>query len=158
MEPVEEPFFESAPHRWVHTIDLDVTPDRVWQSLQSDDSVAAWGPTIKWVRWTSPRPFGIGTTRDTAAFGGRPVFTDRFFIWDEGQRYAFSSIRGPRLLRRFAEDYVVTAHNGGARLTWTVALEPTAHYRAVLTMLSPVIRIGMSRLAAGARQYFAQHP
>ena len=42
-------------------------PEQVWESLASDESIAAWpmGPGIRiGLRWTSPRPFGIGTTRE----------------------------------------------------------------------------------------------
>src|SRR6478672_7278253 len=64
LEPVDDSFFETADHRYVFPIDLDVPPERVWESLQSDSSVADWGLGVQDLRWTSPRPFGVGTTRE----------------------------------------------------------------------------------------------
>jgi hypothetical protein len=83
------------------------TPEQVWESLTSDISIAAWGPAIKEVNWTSPRPFGVGTTREVVAPGGSTM-RERCFRWDEGSSHAFYVYESKLpIFKRFAEDYVV---------------------------------------------------
>ena len=46
-------FLVSAPHVFRYEKRFAATPERVWESLTSDESLAAWGPSIKNVTWTS---------------------------------------------------------------------------------------------------------
>jgi carbon monoxide dehydrogenase subunit G len=159
LEPADESFFSTAPHRYRFEIDLDVPPERVWESLQSDESLAAWGPAVRSVRWTSPRPFGVGTTREVALPLGTITVRERFFVWDEGKRYSFYVVEANRpMLKRFAEDYVVEPRPGGSRLTWTVAQEAQPKYRRLVAAGSPVTKLAFGRMASSAKPYFAKHP
>jgi len=66
LEPADASVFDSATHLFRFPIKLPVPPARVWESLASDRSLAAWplgrGLYLD-LHWTSPRPFGTGTTR-----------------------------------------------------------------------------------------------
>ena len=88
LEPADADFLNSAPHVFRYEKRYAAPPEQVWASLTSDDAIAAWGPAIKSVTWTSPRPFGVGTTRDVVAPGGATM-RERYFEWDEGHRHAF---------------------------------------------------------------------
>jgi carbon monoxide dehydrogenase subunit G len=159
LEPVDEGFFASAPHRYEFPIDLPVPPERVWESLQSDESVAAWGPAVRSLRWTSPRPFGVGTTREVALPLGVMTVRERFIVWDEGTRYAFCGYETNRgFYRRFAENYVIEPRSGGSRLTWTIAIEPEPRYRRLVELGRPFNRLAFGQFARSARGYFAKHP
>src|ERR1700712_5543562 len=89
LEPVESSIFTNAPHIYRYPVDLPVPAARVWESLQSDASVSAWGMGVKSLTWTSPRPFGVGTTREVALPVGTATVRERFVHWDEGYRYSF---------------------------------------------------------------------
>jgi hypothetical protein len=87
LEPADDEFFTSAPHVFRYQKRFAATPEQVRDSLTSDESLAAWGPMIKKVTWTSPRPFGVGTTREVNALGSSAH--ERYFRWDEGHSHAF---------------------------------------------------------------------
>ena len=157
-EPIDVTFFDTAPQRFTYRLDVGVPPEQVWQSLQSDESLGAWGPAVKQVRWTSPRPFGVGTTREVELALGIVTVRERFFIWDEGKRYAFEVYESNRkLFRRFGEHYEVEPHNGGARLTWTVAIESAPRLRRLDPITGPVNRFAFGQMARSGRAYFAKH-
>ena len=159
LEPADASLFTPAPQLHRYSRRPDVPPERVWESLASDESIAAWpmGPGLRIkLRWTSPRPFGIGTTREVGLPSAMTV-RERFFRWDEGKGYSFyvESANRPGI-RRFAEDYAIEPATAGSRFTWTIAIEPPraaaahgAHASAQPTLLRPA--------AAAGRKYFAQH-
>ena len=98
------------------------SPEQVWKSLQSDESLSASRPSVSSLTWLSPRPFGVGATRKS---GGPDSVHERFFRWDEGSRYSFCLYESQRpALRRFAEDYVIAPDGDGTRFNWTVAIDP----------------------------------
>lgn len=157
LESIDETFFDTAPMRFVYRIDVAVPVETMWESLQSDESVAAWGPGVKAVRWTSPRPFGVGTTREVELAAGIATVRERFLVWDEGKRYAFEVYESNRGgFRRFGENYVVEQRNGGSRLTWTVAIELQPKLRRLAPVIGPVNKLAFGQLARGGRSYFAR--
>ena len=42
------------------------------------------------VDWTSPRPFGVGTTRTVTFQGGGMEVYETFIAWDPGKHMAFT--------------------------------------------------------------------
>jgi len=157
LEPVDSGFFDAAPVRHRFVVDVPVPPAELWKSLSSDASVSAWGQSVKAVTWTSPRPFGVGTTRDVTLALGAMTVRERFIRWDEGSGYAFCAVASNRPgLRRFAEDYVIEASGGGARLLWTVALEPAGALSRATPALTPLVRLVFGRLVADGKRYFAR--
>lgn len=157
LEPIDVTFFDTAPQRFVYRLDVAVPPEEVWRSLQSDESLGAWGPAVKQVRWTSARPFGVGTTREVELALGIATVRERFFIWEEGTQYAFEVCESNRkLFRRFGENYVVEPRNGGARLTWTVAIEPAPGVRRLAPITGPVNKFAFGQMARSGRSYFAR--
>jgi hypothetical protein len=126
LDPVDETFFDSAPARYAHTWTVRRPAEQVWSELTSDRPLS-WVRAVS-LRWTSARPFGVGTTRQAKVLGGVLSLAEHFFIWEEGRRYAFygTQVNAP-LFKRFAEDYLVTPDGpAGCTFTWTIALEPTA--------------------------------
>src|SRR6476661_6467816 len=159
LEPIDESFFTTAPHRYHYRVDLPVPPERLWESLQSEESMAAWGPALKSLRWTSPRPFGVGTSREVTLPLGLITVRERFFRWDEGKGYGFAVYEANRpLLRRFGENYDVEAREGGSRFVWTVAIEPAPKYRRLVDLGRPVNQFAFGQMARSAKSYFAKHP
>ena len=79
----------------------------VWDELCADDALH-WCRILQDVRWTSPRPFGVGTTREVALAPGLVRVHERYFRWDEGRGNSFFVYEANApVFKRFAEDYVV---------------------------------------------------
>jgi Polyketide cyclase / dehydrase and lipid transport len=157
LESADADLFTTAPHIYRYEKRFAAPPDKVWESLTSDASLAAWGPSVKEVNWSSPRPFGVGTTREVVLIGG-PRVQERFFRWDEGRCYSFEVLQANApIFRRFAEDYVVEPDGGaGTLFTWTVAIEPKPAFALPFKALSPVLKAAFGRLAADGQRYFAR--
>ena len=106
LKPVDESFFASAPERYSDTFAIARPAEEVWADLVSDKPLA-WCRGLS-LRWTSERPFGVGTTRQAASMGGAVKLQERYFIWEDGHRQAFYVTKANLpLFKRFAEDYVV---------------------------------------------------
>jgi len=157
LEPADAAFLASAPHIFRYQKRFAASPEKVWESLVSDESLAAWGPMIKDVTWTSPRPFGVGTTRDVTAPGGS-VMRERFFQWEEGRRKSFYVYESAMpVFKRFAEDYLVEPAGGETLFTWTLAIEAKPKFSLPVAVLAPVLKAGFGRIPAGGQKYFAKH-
>jgi uncharacterized protein YndB with AHSA1/START domain len=157
LEPADDDFLASAPYVFRYRKRFAASPEQVWESLTSDESLAAWGPIIKDVTWTSPRPFGVGTTREVSSPGS--LVRERYFRWDEGHSHAFyvyeAALRLP-LFRRFAEDYVVEQDGADSVFTWTVAVEPKAALTLPFKALAPLLKAGFGRIPSDGQKYFAK--
>lgn len=123
----------------------------VWDELTAEHPLT-WCRILKDVTWTSPRPFGPGTTRVARAFGGANVLKERFFLWDEGRQHSFfvEETNSP-MFWRFAEDYLVEPGSStSCRFTWTIALEP----RLLARPLRPLNRRLLGTLFSDTRQHY----
>jgi hypothetical protein len=160
VEPADEGLFASAPHVFRYSKRFAAPPERVWESLTSDESQAAWSPTVSSVNWLDSRPFGVGTTREVVLAPGLTRIHELFFRWDEGHRYSFTVYEANLpVFKRFAEDYVVEpegADGEATRFTWTVAIEPKSAFALPFKPLAPVLKLAFDRLAADGERYFAR--
>jgi hypothetical protein len=62
LAPVDAGFFEDAPWRFVDTFDIGLPASDVWAELVADGALS-FCRSLRGARWTSARPFGVGTTR-----------------------------------------------------------------------------------------------
>ncbi|WP_320671936.1 SRPBCC family protein [Patulibacter defluvii] len=127
LAPTDETFLASAPKRFQETFAIARPASEVWNDLTKDGTLD-WCRALSGLTWTSPRPFGVGTTRQVKVLRGLLALDERYVVWEEGRRKAFVGVRANLpLIKRIAEDYVVEPDGEGAcRFTWTVAVEPTA--------------------------------
>jgi hypothetical protein len=125
LEPVDETFFETAPGRFVETFEIARPGREVWAELVADDALS-FCRSLRGARWTSPRPFSVGTTRTMPAVFGALVLEETYFRWEEGRRQSFRVDRASLpLFRRLAEDYLVEEPSPTTcRFTWTIACDP----------------------------------
>jgi hypothetical protein len=123
LQPVEESFFDSAPLRLSDSFGVDRPAARVWEDLTADNPLA-WCRLLREITWTSPRPFGVGTTRTARSRAG--TIREHFFRWEEGRRMSFYVLESNTpLFRRFAEDYLVEpTTDDSCRFSWTIAVDP----------------------------------
>jgi uncharacterized protein YndB with AHSA1/START domain len=157
LEHSDASVLTSAPHVYRYRTQYPASPERVWESLVSDESLAAWGPSVKSVTWLSPRPFGVGTTREVVLTGGAPRVRERFIRWEEGRRYSFAVYEASvPVFRHFVEDYLVEADGDHTLFTWTVAIEPKSTFALPMKVLSPVLKVAFGRTASDGKRYFAK--
>jgi hypothetical protein len=157
LEPADDDFIASAPHVFRYQKRFAAPAEKVWESLCSDASLSAWGSTLREVVWTSPRPFGVGTTREAQPMAG-PRVRERYYRWDEGRSHAFYVYEATMpLFRRFAEDYIVEPDGDGSVFTWVLALEPRAALALPFKAIAPVMKAGFGRIPADGQKYFAKH-
>lgn len=142
LSPSDDTFLDTARFRFAHSVAVPAPPDQVWRTLTADDAPASWARGITEAVWTSPRPFGIGTTRTVTVGHGAASLRERFYRWDEGARMTFSVDAANRPgLRRFAEDITLRAESGATtRLVWTFALEPHPALAPLLAPVRPLLR------------------
>lgn len=157
LEPTEADVFETAPHVFTYQKRFAAPPAQVWEQLTSDTSLAAWGPTAKKVTWTSPRPFGVGTTRDVTGPGGATM-RERFFRWEEGHRKSFAVYESTLpIFKRFAEDYIVEPDGNDTLFTWVLAIEPKNALALPMKVLAPAVRAAFGRIPRDGQRYWAKH-
>lgn len=155
LEAADADFLTSAPHIFRYQKRFAAPPEKVWQSLISDESLTAWSSMIKELTWTSPRPFGVGTTREVLPLGG-PRVRERYFLWDEGHRHSFYVYESSMpLFKRFAEDYVVEPEGADTLFTWTVAMEPKGALALPFKVIAPAMKAGFGRIPGDGQKYFA---
>jgi carbon monoxide dehydrogenase subunit G len=124
-ERVDVDFVDKAPFRFVSTVDLAITPEQVFEVLADAESWPQWATVITKVTWTSPEPFGVGTTRTVNMRGGI-VGDEEFLAWEPFSHMAFRfNEASTGSIAAFAEDYrVVPTPGGGCHLTWVMAMKP----------------------------------
>ncbi|BDY27587.1 SRPBCC family protein [Mycolicibacterium mageritense] len=158
LESADAGFFTTAPHIFTYSKRFAAAPEKVWESMTSDESLAAWGPSVQKVTWLSPRPFGVGSSREVILAPGIARVHETFFRWEEGRRYSFAVDYGTvPALRRFAEDYLIEpAGEGETQFTWIVAIEPHPLFALPFKALAPALKATFGRLASDGQRYFAK--
>src|ERR1700744_2975577 len=79
----------------------------VWDELCRADALH-WCRILQDVSWTSPRPFGVGTTRAVKALYGTNKLREHYFLWEGARRPCFYVVETPApMVPSLAEDYTV---------------------------------------------------
>ena len=146
-EKVGLDFFESAPTRYQTTVDVDATPDDVFDAFLDADAWVEWAMPITGVEWTSDFPLEAGSTR-TVHMKGDMVGYEEFLAFDHGKRMAFRfNEASSDKIKAFAEDYQVTdLEDGRCRVEWTMAMETgsTSGFRSKI--VDPVMGFVIGRM------------
>ena len=144
-KPVGEDYLATAkPNAVVHV--FPYPPEVVWAALLDGDAWTEWLPITK-VIWTSPKPFGVGTTR-TVEIGDQRV-EETFFAWEDGRRMAFRFDRSTLPVSAAVEDYRLVPVEDGCELRWSgkaSAVFPLGYL--VTNQLTKGLRDGLPKLEA----------
>ncbi|WP_026303445.1 SRPBCC family protein [Jongsikchunia kroppenstedtii] len=146
LQSANEAFLANAPVKVTKSVELPVSPDVVWRELTGDNALKWVGLKVVW----GPQRTGVGATRQAGPPVG-PAATETFFVWEEGKRKAFYIEKLPLPvpgLKVFAEDYVITPTETGARFEWTFALEgsgPMGNPKFAGKVLDGVLATAMKR-------------
>ncbi|CAA0125190.1 putative protein [BD1-7 clade bacterium] len=140
---VDMSYFETAKNRYQAVVEVDATPEQVFACFEDAEAWPKWAPPITNVEWTSPKPFGLGTTRTVSMIAG--LVGDEVFIdWDYPKRMAFCFTHSSQsLVESFGEDYVVTPlPNGKTQVVWTMAMTAKGFGNVTMTLFGPFMRMG----------------
>jgi len=144
-KPVAEDYLATAPQSSVvHRFPFP--PEMVWNALLDAQAWTQWLPITK-VTWTSPKPFGPGTTRTVEV--GPQVIEETFFAWEEGRRMVFRFERSSLPVSAAVEDYRVVAVPGGCEMHWSGKASAPLFLGGVITgQLTKGLKEGMPKLEA----------
>ena len=152
-ERVDPSFTDDAPYLFRNSVDLAVTPEQLFEVLADAESWPRWASVITKVTWTSPEPYGVGTTRTVDMRGGI-VGNEEFIAWEPFTRMAFRFNEcSTRAVAAFAEDYRVEVIPGGCRLTWTMAQKPAGPARLAMVVVGPLLNLALRRFLKNLRSY-----
>ncbi len=138
-------FYESASQRFQYDVVLEVTPDQLFDIFEDPASWPVWANGIHEVEWTSPKPFGVGTTRTVTFAGGGMEVYEEFIAWERGKEMAFifNGIT-QEVWWSFGEHYrVVDLGSGRCKLTWTVAYEPRGFFAKIHAAIKPAMWLSL---------------
>lgn len=157
--PTDAGFFDAAPVKNRYTVTLPVSPQRLFEIFEDPASWPRWAPGIGRVEWTSPRPYGVGTTRTVTFWGGMEVY-EEFVRWAPGEEMAFV-FRGitQEVWRRFGERYEVEDLGGGrCQLTWTVCYEPAGGFAKGHAVFGPILKLNLATYMVWLKRYCKKKP
>lgn len=146
-------FIDQAPARFEAEVVVRASPAEIFDVFEDADAWPRWALPIRHVEWTSPRPYGVGTTRTVTMIGG--VGKEVFIAWDRGRHMAFrfTETTMPHTAA-FAEDYrVEDLGDGRARVRWVMAMEPTGPSRTMLRVFGFAMRLGLQHMLNRFRSY-----
>ena len=128
-------FLEQAPVRFVNQIELASSPEHVFNIFEDGEAWPQWYKGIRKVEWTSPKPYGVGTTRTVEL--STVTGDEYFFLWEQNKRFTFYfTVMSLPIAKALAEDYCLEdLGNHRCHFTYTVALEPTIFTR----LMGPLI-------------------
>lgn len=137
-------FCTSAPHRFSAEVVVRATPEQIFAVFEDPDAWTQWALPIRHVEWTSPQPFGVGTTRTVTMTGGL-VGKEEFIAWERGRHMAFRFTEASmNAITAFAEDYRLSdAGEGRTRVQWVMAMEASGVNDTVLRLFGWAMQLGL---------------
>lgn len=142
-KPFGVDYFSRAAVKYTSHATLRCSPETLFEIFEDEKSWTRWALGIVDVEWTSPKPFGVGTTRTVRFAGGMEVY-EEFIAWQTGREMAFTftGITQP-IWDCFGEHYLVEDRGDGTcRLTWTVAYEPRDTFARIHALVKPAFTLG----------------
>lgn len=148
---VDLDFLQSAPVKIVNIVDIQATPEQIFAVFEDEHAWPKWFKGIVDVEWTSPKPYGVGTTR-TVSLGALKVW-EHFIHWDQNKRFTFYFTKtNLPFVKALAEDYELVAVNENTtRFSYTVAYDPALPLR----LLGPFGKAALTRNFKSAAQSLA---
>jgi hypothetical protein len=155
MLPTDISFYETAPVCFDNSIEVPVKASVVWKILEDAHSWTVWAGAIDKVEWTSPKPFGLGTTRTVTMAKGQMVGWEKFIAWEAGKRMGFcfthASMNG---VDRFAEDWHVTPIDGeSCSVRWVMCMEPRGVSKFLMPFTKPIMNWNFRRYLRALSRY-----
>ncbi|MCB1694832.1 MAG: SRPBCC family protein [Pseudomonadales bacterium] len=133
---------------------IKASPETIFEVFEDAHAWTVWAMPIQKVEWTSPKPYGVGTTRSVHMMGDM-VGYEEFIAWERGKRMAFTFVGCSKdATEKFLEDYRVTdLGDGSCRVEWYMAMETRGFSRNMMWMTRPLLRFAHRRMFKKFREY-----
>jgi Polyketide cyclase / dehydrase and lipid transport len=146
-------FLDTAPEKVVNIVEVAASPEAIFKVFEDGSAWAKWFKGITDVTWTSPKPFGVGTTRNVSL--GAMKVSEHFFIWEQNKRFSFyfTETNLP-FVKALVEDYQLEIiDKNTTRFIYTVAYEPSL----LLKLSGPIGKSALRKNFGGAAKSFAKY-
>lgn len=146
-----------APFYLDNSLRIEAPPETVFKVLSESDW-GQWFVDFESVTWTSPKPYGVGSTRIVKL---KMLSVDeRFLAWDPGSRFSFSidAIDLP-LVEGMMEDMQMTPLDNGqaTEFRWRVYYTPTALMSAIHPIARGIFEGMFKQSLANLKTYTEAH-
>ena len=132
LVPVGADYATTGPNHNALRRSIPASTDELFSCLEDAQATKEWQGVD--VEWTSPPPFGVGSTRTLKGLG--QTIEQSVLAWEPGKRMCFRNDRTTLPLAAFAEDYVITPTTDSAsELRWHYAFEWGGRAKPVLGWL-----------------------
>lgn len=152
--PVGLDFLEQTKNVFKAEEIVKASPEQIFEVFEDAHAWTVWAMPIQKVEWTSPRPFGVGTTRTVSMMGGMDGY-EEFIAWEPGKRMAFTFVGCSKdSTDKFLEDYRVTdLSDGSCRVEWHMAMETRGASRHMMFLTRPLMRLANRSMFKKFRKY-----
>jgi hypothetical protein len=152
--PVGLEFLEGTKNVFKAEEIIKASPEVIFEVFEDPRSWTVWAFPIQKVEWTSPKPFGVGTTRSVHMMGDM-VGYEKFVAWEPGKRMAFTFVGCSKdATDKFLEDYRVTdLGDGSCRVEWYMAMETRGFSRHMMWMTRPLMGFANRRMFKKFSEY-----
>ena len=150
-------FVDRAPVVVRAEVSVPASPAAVWPAFADASAWPAWFAGMKDAHYTSPAPYGVGSTRSVLVMSLRADET--ILAFDVGKLFAFrvDSANLP-VLRALVEVVTLEPVSSGTRVVYRQALEPKPWFRPLLPLLRSQMERGLRRGLEGLAPWVtAQH-
>jgi uncharacterized protein YndB with AHSA1/START domain len=133
-------FVERAPVVVRAEVTVPAAPAEVWPALADAPAWVQWFAGMEDARWTSPPPYGVGSTRSVRVMG--LAADETILAFDPAKRFAFRvDAANVPALAALVEEVTLEPAGAGTRVVYRQALEP----KPWLRLLAPLLRRQMQR-------------
>ena len=148
-------FVERAPVVVRAEVTVPASPEAVWPAFAEAAAWLEWFSGMKEARYTSARPYGVGSTRTVVVMGLRADET--ILAFDPGKCFAFR-VDGANLpvLHALVEVVTFEASGAGTRIVYRQALEPKPWFRPLVPLLRRQMETGLRRGLDGLAPWLAK--
>jgi ribosome-associated toxin RatA of RatAB toxin-antitoxin module len=124
LEPAGEDLLRRAQAHSVAEREIPVSAEQLFALFEEGSTWCKFFPVIRKIEWTSPKPFGEGTTRTVTVVGGVRL-EEVFWTWKPGSRMGFAiSAASNRALKGLVELYEVSPlDDQRCKLRWEMGME-----------------------------------
>lgn len=156
---VDESFLSSAKARGSAERTMEVSASQLFLAFEDGAAWSKWVPVIKHVAWTSPKPYGVGTTRTVTLLGGMRM-NERFWAWEQNRHMGFVVTESSSsMTRALIESYEVTSlGDRRCSLRWRMAMELSGPLRFIEPYMKPSLGPALGKLLATLEKVAATYP
>lgn len=148
-------FVDRAPVVVRAEVTLPASPAAVWPAFADARAWMDWFTGMRDAHYTSPAPYGVGSTRSVRVMG--LAADETILAFDPGQCFAFrvDSANAPGL-NALVEVVTFEPVGAGTRVLYRQALEPRGWLRPLVPLLRGQMKRGLQRGLAGLGPWLAK--